>query len=175
MSRKSAEAFRTISEVSTLMGIPAHTLRYWESQFTQIKPVKRGGNRRYYRPDDIALLSGIRHLLHEEGLTIADAKRRIRSEGVRRVAGLGNLPEEIAGIARVETAPEEEFYDTTDSPRRTDISEVAVKPKPKPEAKALDLPLFEPEEKAKPAGELQNLAGRLGALRDRMAAAASKS
>ena len=67
---KSAEAFRTISEVAEVLDTPAHVLRFWESRFTQIKPLKRAGGRRYYRPGDVALLAGIRRLLHEDGLTI---------------------------------------------------------------------------------------------------------
>ena len=65
---KSADAFRTISEVSTILDTPTHVLRFWESRFPQIKPVKRAGGRRYYRPEDILLLGGIKRLLHEDGM-----------------------------------------------------------------------------------------------------------
>ncbi|MEM7751040.1 MAG: MerR family transcriptional regulator, partial [Pseudomonadota bacterium] len=68
--RKSADAFRTISEVADELDVPKHVLRFWEIKFPQIKPMKRGGGRRYYRPEDMALLSGIRELLHSEGYTI---------------------------------------------------------------------------------------------------------
>ncbi|MCA3452919.1 MAG: MerR family transcriptional regulator, partial [Rhodobacter sp.] len=67
---KSRDAFRTIGEVADLLGTPAHVLRFWESRFPQIRPVKRAGGRRYYRPSDVALLSGIKRLLHGDGLTI---------------------------------------------------------------------------------------------------------
>ena len=67
---KSRDAFRTISEVSDVLNTPAHVLRFWESKFSQVKPVKRAGGRRYYRPADMLLLGGIRKLLHEDGMTI---------------------------------------------------------------------------------------------------------
>ena len=85
---KSADAFRTISEVSELLDVPAHVLRFWESRFTQIKPVKRAGGRRYYRPADVALIAGLKKLLHEDGMAIRDAQKLIKSEGVRHVAAL---------------------------------------------------------------------------------------
>ena len=92
---KSAEAFRTISEVSEVLHTPAHVLRFWESKFAQVKPVKRGGGRRYYRPADIALLSGIRRLLHDDGLTIRGVQKILREKGAKHVAALagnGALP-----------------------------------------------------------------------------------
>lgn len=85
---KSPEAFRTISEVADILGTPAHVLRFWESKFSQIKPVKRAGGRRYYRPQDIALLTGIKHLLHEQGMTIKGAQKLLREQGVKHVANL---------------------------------------------------------------------------------------
>ncbi len=85
---KSAEAFRTISEVSELLQTPAHVLRFWESRFSQVKPVKRAGGRRYYRPSDLALLGGIKRLLHEDGMTIRGVQKVLRKEGVRHVASL---------------------------------------------------------------------------------------
>lgn len=85
---KSPEAFRTISEVAESLDTPAHVLRFWESRFPQIRPVKRAGGRRYYRPADVALLTGIRHLLHHEGMTIRGVQKILREQGVRHVAGL---------------------------------------------------------------------------------------
>ncbi|MFN0113187.1 MAG: MerR family transcriptional regulator [Paracoccaceae bacterium] len=97
---KSAEAFRTISEVAEALDTPAHVLRFWESRFSQIRPVKRAGGRRYYRPSDVALLGGIRRLLHEDGLTIRGVQKILREKGVRHVAGLsGESFEEPAGDA----------------------------------------------------------------------------
>lgn len=89
MVEKSKNAFRTISEVAELLDVPAHVLRFWESKFSQIKPVKRGGGRRYYRPNDIDLIHGIRDLLYTEGLTIKGVQKVLREKGVRHVTALG--------------------------------------------------------------------------------------
>lgn len=82
---KSRNAFRTISEVAQLLDTPTHVLRFWESKFTQIRPVKRAGGRRYYRPDDVSLLSGIRKLLHDDGMTIKGVQKILREQGVKSV------------------------------------------------------------------------------------------
>jgi DNA-binding transcriptional MerR regulator len=79
---KAPDAFRTISEVAEEISVPQHVLRFWESRFTQIKPLKRGGGRRYYRPDDVDLLRGVRHLLYGEGYTIRGVQRILREEGL---------------------------------------------------------------------------------------------
>ncbi|MFN3972104.1 MAG: MerR family transcriptional regulator [Gemmobacter sp.] len=95
---KSPDAFRTISEVAEHLQTPAHVLRFWESRFPQVRPVKRAGGRRYYRPSDVALLAGIRRLLHDEGMTIRGVQKVLREQGVRHVAGLlqEDLDEEAA-------------------------------------------------------------------------------
>ncbi len=80
---KSAGAFRTISEVAEELGVPQHVLRFWETKFLQVKPLKRGGGRRYYRPEDVALLSEIRSLLYEDGYTIRGVQKLFREGGVR--------------------------------------------------------------------------------------------
>ena len=82
---KSAEAFRTIGEVADELGIPKHVLRFWEGRFPQIRPMKRGGGRRYYRPEDMELLRGIRALLHENGYTIRGVQKILREHGVEQV------------------------------------------------------------------------------------------
>jgi DNA-binding transcriptional MerR regulator len=82
---KAPEAFRTISEVATDLDVPQHVLRFWESRFREIKPMKRGGGRRYYRPDDVELLRGIRHLLYGEGYTIRGVQRILREQGPKFV------------------------------------------------------------------------------------------
>jgi len=82
MLEKDPEAFRIISEVAEDLNVPQHVLRFWESRFPQIKPMKRGGGRRYYRPDDVDLLRGIRHLLYGEGYTIRGVQRILREQGV---------------------------------------------------------------------------------------------
>lgn len=92
--KKAPEAFRTISEVAEILDTPAHVLRFWESKFYQIRPVKRAGGRRYYRPDDVALINGIKALLQSQGMTIRGVQRVLQEQGVRHVAGLGSpLPE----------------------------------------------------------------------------------
>lgn len=85
---KSPGAFRTISEVSAWLETPPHVLRFWETKFTQVKPVKRAGGRRYYRPEDIALLGGIKVLLHEQGMTIRGVQKMLREQGARHVSSL---------------------------------------------------------------------------------------
>lgn len=82
---KAPDAFRIISEVAGDLDVPQHVLRFWESRFPQIKPMKRGGGRRYYRPDDVALLRGIRHLLYSEGYTIRGVQRILREQGMQFV------------------------------------------------------------------------------------------
>ncbi|WP_282025884.1 MerR family transcriptional regulator [Limimaricola cinnabarinus] len=89
---KSAHAFRTIGEVSDALDTPAHVLRFWESKFAQVRPVKRAGGRRYYRPEDLALLCGIKALLHDQGMTIKGVQKLLREKGVRHVADHGLPP-----------------------------------------------------------------------------------
>lgn len=86
---KSEEAFRNISEVAEWLETPAHVLRFWESKFAQIKPVKGAGGRRYYRPEDMALLAGIKTLLHGQGLTIKGAQKLLREKGVGHIIAIG--------------------------------------------------------------------------------------
>jgi DNA-binding transcriptional MerR regulator len=87
---KAPDAFRTISEVADELDLPQHVLRFWESRFPHIKPMKRGGGRRYYRPEDIDLLRGIRHLLYGDGYTIRGVQRILREQGVRTVQSVGH-------------------------------------------------------------------------------------
>ena len=86
---KSPDAFRTISEVAEDLDIPQHVLRFWETRFGQIRPLKRGGGRRYYRPDDVDLLKGIRHLLYSEGYTIKGVQRILKEDGPKAVQTIG--------------------------------------------------------------------------------------
>src|SRR5690606_32183486 len=90
---KSPDAFRTISEVAEQLDVPAHVLRFWETRFSQVKPVKRGGGRRYYPPDDVRLLRGIRGLLYDDGMTIKGVQKILRERGIRHVINLGTEPE----------------------------------------------------------------------------------
>ncbi len=88
---KAPDAFRTISEVADDLDVPQHVLRFWETRFTQIKPMKRSGGRRYYRPDDVNLLRGIRRLLYGEGYTIRGVQRILREHGIKAVQGLTDV------------------------------------------------------------------------------------
>ena len=93
---KGPDAFRTISEVAEDLDLPQHVLRFWETRFGQIKPLKRGGGRRYYRPDDVDLLRGIRHLLYGEGYTIRGVQQILREQGVRHVQSVGRSVEVLS-------------------------------------------------------------------------------
>ncbi|WP_309086116.1 MerR family transcriptional regulator [Chelativorans sp.] len=86
---KSPDAFRTISEVAEDLDLPQHVLRFWETRFTQIKPMKRGGGRRYYRPQDVELIKGIRHMLYDQGYTIKGVQKLLREKGNQFVAAVG--------------------------------------------------------------------------------------
>ncbi|MEO9873271.1 MAG: MerR family transcriptional regulator [Anderseniella sp.] len=89
MTDKAPEAFRTISEVAEQLDVPQHVLRFWETRFSQIRPMKRGGGRRYYRPADVDLLKGIRTLLYGEGYTIRGAQKILKDNGIAHVIGIG--------------------------------------------------------------------------------------
>jgi DNA-binding transcriptional MerR regulator len=106
-SEKSERAFRTISEAAEVIGVPQHVLRFWETRFPQLQPLKRGGNRRYYRPADMALLETIRAMLHDRGLTIRGAKLALveTMEAARSAGRPEALAEPLIDPAAVERAP----------------------------------------------------------------------
>ena len=87
---KSPEAFRTISEAASALELPQHVLRFWETRFTQVKPMKRAGGRRYYRPEDIELLAGIKALLYDRGYTIKGVQKLLKERGAKQVASIGS-------------------------------------------------------------------------------------
>lgn len=113
---KSPDAFRTISEAAEELDLPQHVLRFWETRFAQIKPLKRGGGRRYYRPDDVQLLKGIRHLLYDQGFTIKGVQRILKEQGAKHVVAIGEtgsiLP--IAPQPQVEAVQDVEAVDFVD-------------------------------------------------------------
>jgi DNA-binding transcriptional MerR regulator len=100
VSTKSATAFKTISEVSTETGVPQHVLRFWEAKFSQLRPLKRGGGRRYYRPEDVALLMRIRRLLHDEGYTIKGVQKVLRDKVEEAVESVTATPLPTSPIPR---------------------------------------------------------------------------
>jgi DNA-binding transcriptional MerR regulator len=120
---KSAAAFRTISEVGRELDIPQHVLRFWESKFSQIKPLKRGGGRRYYRPEDIALLRRIRDLLYIDGYTIRGVQRQFRESGVKAVLR-GDDQERQAESPRPQGAAESGLSESTRTELETLLHEL---------------------------------------------------
>src|SRR3984957_13568997 len=104
---KSPTAFRTISEVATDLSVPQHVLRFWESKFQQIRPLKRGGGRRYYRPEDVPLISSIKDLLYNQGFTIRGVQKLLKENGrfpsARSVVGESNLPSSSSSTAPAQT------------------------------------------------------------------------
>lgn len=114
-STKSPDAFRTISEVASDLDVPPHVLRFWETKFTQIKPLKRGGGRRYYRPEDVLLLKRIRSLLYVEGYTIKGVQRLLKENGVRTAAQVINVPERVppeSDLAKKDLTPPKKVMQT---------------------------------------------------------------
>src|SRR6266566_4747946 len=135
-AQKSPEAFRTISEVAADLDVPQHVLRFWETKFATVKPLKRGGGRRYYRPDDLDLLRGIRSLLYSDGLTIKGVQKILREQGQRYVMELGRgattlippralraaseseaTPEPVAAPTNVHQFPREPLLESETNPR----------------------------------------------------------
>lgn len=126
---KSPDAFRTISEVAEDLDLPQHVLRFWETRFSQIKPLKRGGGRRYYRPDDVELLKGIRHLLYGEGYTIKGVQRILKEQGPRFVMQIWR---EDAVLLQPVAAPEQSAAPAKPAP------EAAISEPQKPATRAAE-------------------------------------
>ena len=122
MSDKAPEAFRTISEVASILDTPPHVLRFWESKFAQLKPVKRAGGRRYYRPGDLMLLGGIKRLLHDDGMTIRGVQKILRTQGVRHVANLAPAAVLAATGEAAETAQPARWPAESPDARPEDLS-----------------------------------------------------
>ena len=146
---KSADAFRTISEVAEWLDTPAHVLRFWESKFTQVKPVKRAGGRRYYRPADMRLLGGIKKLLHDDGMTIKGVQKVLREQGIRHVSSLCELSlgdEDESYAILLEDVPASEPLDTVVPFAKPEMAELPgmadeiADPEVDPEIEDEDLP-----------------------------------
>lgn len=119
---KSAAAFRTISEVAEELDVPPHVLRFWEGKFTQVKPLKRGGGRRYYRPEDVDLLRGIRELLYTDGYTIKGVQKLLREGGVKALLNGGVRPAPAGAGPADDDPPAVSPQDPEDSVSRSSVS-----------------------------------------------------
>lgn len=160
---KSANAFRTIREVSEWLDTPAHVLRFWESKFRQVSPVKRAGGRRYYRPADMLLLGGLKKLLHEDNMSIKDAARFLKTDGVKAVQALSRpLEETVSGqqdsdVTPTKSHPEPALADlhpdaAIESPVIPEASEGAIVNNESPVNAAVDTPETSlPEQVSEPA------------------------
>lgn len=156
---KSPDAFRTISEVADDLGLPQHVLRFWETRFSQIKPMKRTGGRRYYRPDDVELVRAIKHLLYGEGYTIKGVQRLFKENGTRAVVAAVR-----GGVALSPAQPALAFEDDDEDESAVEVvGEVLVE-----EAVAETAPQARPEASARLAeiaGEIADCARLLRAAR----------
>ncbi len=145
--KKAPNAFRTISEVADELHIPQHVLRFWETKFPQVKPLKRGGGRRYYRPDDIALLRRISDLLYIQGYTIKGVQRLLREGGGRLSDDIPPAPAEEQEAAEAERASgqpnEPELPMPGLAPAVPQVARINVRPKSDPEAERLRAVLTE--------------------------------
>lgn len=123
---KGPDAFRTISEAAEAVGAPQHVLRFWETKFPFVAPVKRAGGRRFYRPQDIVLLKAIRRLLHDEGLTIKGVQRLYKEQGLARLAAYGDPDVAFAMDAETGSAPQTSAPTSAPSASRPDAELRAV-------------------------------------------------
>ncbi|WP_176085205.1 MerR family transcriptional regulator [Martelella sp. HB161492] len=124
---KSPEAFRTISEVAEELDLPQHVLRFWETRFTQVKPMKRGGGRRYYRPEDVELLQGIRHLLYDHGYTIKGVQKLLRTNGNKFVTAVGTGDAEV--LQALSGAGQDDGHGGSDQTSMFDDEQIVGRPK----------------------------------------------
>jgi DNA-binding transcriptional MerR regulator len=139
---KAPDAFRTISEVADDLDIPQHVLRFWETRFAQIRPMKRSGGRRYYRPEDVDLLRGIRRLLYGEGYTIRGVQRILKEHGIKAVQGVADQSAAVSF-----GAVEEAIGKSLNEPDEAEISSVEVDDDDYDgEDKGIDYRFVEPDE-----------------------------
>jgi DNA-binding transcriptional MerR regulator len=173
---KAPDAFRTISEVADEVNVPQHVLRFWESRFAQIRPLKRGGGRRYYRPEDIDLLRGVRHLLYGEGYTIRGVQRILREEGLAFVQSVwrtsvqeSSEADETEGEQQGSPATREEpqFFAKPSSCQQPQPSALPPEPQLQSPAPALQSPL-PPSSPAQHAGGEGEERDKLRAILDEL-------
>ncbi|HTR00725.1 MAG TPA: MerR family transcriptional regulator [Candidatus Acidoferrum sp.] len=125
---KAPDAFRTISEVAEEIDVPQHVLRFWESRFAQIRPLKRGGGRRYYRPNDVDLLRGVRHLLYGEGYTIRGVQRLLREQGQSFVQSVWRAGTETPSL-ELDDNGASDIEDQADAGSDDDLSVLQIAPR----------------------------------------------
>lgn len=170
---KATDAFRTISEVAEDLDLPQHVLRFWETKFSQIRPMKRGGGRRYYRPDDVELLRGIQYLLYGEGYTIKGVQRILKEQGARFVMEAWRHPgEPIPAVPEGADADTDDAAEADVEPVETEMEAAATSARPEPRMEARAEPRVEPPpvhppeiEEPLPAGILPENASRGGGFR----------
>ena len=150
---KSPDAFRTISEVAEDLDLPQHVLRFWETRFNQIKPMKRGGGRRYYRPQDVELIKGIRHMLYDQGYTIKGVQKLLRDNGNQFLIALGNG--DVNAVEAIAQRKQAEAPMTIAAQPRNDEEMLVGEPKAKPSRRFFGLGRGEEE------GPVSADAGRL--------------
>jgi DNA-binding transcriptional MerR regulator len=184
---KSPDAFRTISEVAGDLDVPQHVLRFWESRFVQIKPVKRAGGRRFYRPEDVDLLRGIRALLYADGLTIRGVQKILKERGLRHVASIGRgaepeavvieRPVVVEKIVYVEKPAPEPVPVRAPAPARKKPSHLRAVPapmslpffeEPKNDAPVAAPPILAPGLEAEERAKLTDLLDELEGLKERL-------
>lgn len=166
---KATDAFRTISEVAEDLDLPQHVLRFWETKFSQIRPMKRGGGRRYYRPDDVELLRGIQYLLYGEGYTIKGVQRILKEQGARFVMEVWRHPGEPIPVTSNTDLSEEDDSETFEAASEAEESEAEGASEPirsmqRAEPRMEPPPVHAPEveEEPLPAGILPESANRGG-------------
>lgn len=150
---KSPDAFRTISEVAEWLGVQAHVLRFWESKFSQVRPVKRAGGRRYYRPADMVLLGGIKKLLHEDGLTVKGVQKALREQGVEHVSDLSQALCDVAADAAQKMSVETKVLPFKSEPVADKVATPAPELEPEPEPEPELAPEPEPQLELQPEPE----------------------
>lgn len=158
-AQKSPEAFRTISEVSDELDLPQHVLRFWETRFVQVKPMKRGGGRRLYRPDHVALLRGIKALLYDDGLTIKGVQKMLREKGAKTVIARGKADAELS-LERIDHAPDAEGLLPLDLPENAAEQFEELKSRIAPDAEA-DIAETDREKINRSIDKLESLLSRL--------------
>jgi len=169
MRMKTTRAFRTISEAGDELGLQPHVLRFWESKFSDITPIKRGGGRRFYRPEDIEFLRGIKTLLHDEKHPIKDVQKLIAKSGAARIVELGRSVEEASrerDLSDTTLVPKRIEKPSKSAPSSTQANTSPQTPKPDPVAKFSPAPPpeSEPIPEPTPAPEPQDLSGLQDAL-----------